>query len=124
MTSETNHQARHTTPALPAIPRRVLIAALLRAFLSVLVMVTIYFLIPLDHLSETRSIVELVLGVLLVVTCPGHSAPRGRAFAVSVDSDGGGPGHNRPALCHRVRHHPICDRQRAARELLAADDQT
>jgi hypothetical protein len=67
MTSETNTQARHTTPALPAIPRRVLIAALLRAFLSVLVVVTIYFLIPLDHLSGTRSVVEFVLGVLLVV---------------------------------------------------------
>ena len=67
MTSETDHQARHTSPALPAIPRRVLIRALLRALLSVVVVVTIYFLIPLDHLSETRSVVELVLGVLLVV---------------------------------------------------------
>ena len=68
MTSEANHQARHTTPALPAIPRRILVAALLRASLSALLVVTIYFLIPLDHLSEARSIVEFVLGVLLVVT--------------------------------------------------------
>jgi voltage-gated potassium channel len=67
MRSETHHQARHAIPALPAVPRRVLIAALLRVFLSVLLVVTIYFLIPLDHLAETRSVVEFVLGVVLVV---------------------------------------------------------
>jgi voltage-gated potassium channel len=67
MRPEANHQARHSTPALPTIPRRVLVAALLRSFLSVLVVVTIYFLIPLGHLSEARSVAGFVLGVLLVV---------------------------------------------------------
>jgi hypothetical protein len=50
MRPEANHQARQSTPALLTIPRRVLVAALLRSFLSVLVVVTIYFVIPLDHL--------------------------------------------------------------------------
>jgi len=67
MTSGADNQARHRKPTVRAVPRRVLVAALLRALLSVLVVVTIYFLIPLDHLSEARSIVGFVLGVLLVV---------------------------------------------------------
>ena len=70
MTRETKDAPRNllgTEAARPAHPRRMLIMALLRSLLSVVVVVTIYFQLPLSNLSESRSIIEFVIGLLLVV---------------------------------------------------------
>jgi voltage-gated potassium channel len=56
-----------TNAALPAPPRRVLMMALLRSLLSVVVVVAIYFQLPLSNFSGSRTIVEFVIGLLVVV---------------------------------------------------------
>jgi voltage-gated potassium channel len=66
-TRDTRENPLSTEAALSAPPRRVLIVALLRSLLSVVVVVTIYFRLPLSNLSESRTIIEFVIGLLLVV---------------------------------------------------------
>jgi voltage-gated potassium channel len=66
-TKDTTGNLLSAEAALPAPPRRVLIMALLRSLLSVVVVVTIYFQLPLSNLSGARTIIEFVIGLLLVV---------------------------------------------------------
>lgn len=47
--------------------RRLLLMAVLRSLVSVVVLLSVYFLLPLSNISETRSIIGFVIGLLVMV---------------------------------------------------------
>lgn len=58
----------------PAKRRRLVARALLRAFGSAAILVVLYYVLPLDHLSSTISIALLVVGLVAVAVVIGWEA--------------------------------------------------
>ena len=59
--------------------RRIVIGASLRTIATIIVVVAIYFLIPMDRVITATTVIELVTGVLAlfaIMADPGHHAVR------------------------------------------------